>query len=203
MDERRNNIDRLCDEIREDNWILRTLGALLTGEDYLQYLKGDIDGQGIYYRDGLQGILDCYVERQEQRIAEIQLQNANSPRDCIKEANAVCSVVILQRMDRYDALKLIDERLKELFAAILEYGLSNGGGEAISALYNLTDLKAVLQKITDDVWNEKFLSNESVRQKAAACLDKEGAYMRITPGGTAPEIQEPDPPPDQCFGCPG
>jgi hypothetical protein len=191
MDKRQERISCLCDQVREDNWTLRTLGVLLTGEEYLEFLRGDIDGHGWEYRRGLRETLNLCIENQEQRIAEIELENAGLGY-YIEQANAVCADIILGKAGRHTALEIIDQRLKGLFAAISEYGLptGNGGGQGVAARWDLVDLKAVIKKATDQEWREKYLSDEVLQEKAIAYLNKQGPPVRIVEKGTAVETQE-------------
>lgn len=184
MDERRKRIRGLCDDMHNDQVVLEALGEILTSLD---------EDTFPYCQSGLGKILQLYVQQQEQRVADIELQNANSPENYLRRANDAAATVIHHRMDKHSALELVESHLKRLFAAISECGLPNEGEDAFFALRNLIGLKETLRKMSAVMWNKHFLRNDDMRQKAVDCLNR-GSVMRIEPSKTAAKTQEANSP---------
>jgi len=184
MNERQRNIRELCDDMHNDQGVLEALGEILTSLD---------EDTFPYCQSGLRKILQLYVEQQEQRFADIELQNANSPEKYLRWANDAAATVIHHRMGKHSALEQVERRLKGLFAAISEYGLPNEGEDAFFALRNLIGLKETLRKMSADMWNKHFLCNDDMRQKAVDCLNR-GGVLRIERSKTEAETQEANSP---------
>ncbi len=79
-----NDILNLCESITHQNWALKSFGALLESADMEKYFcSHEKKGK---YKNGLNQIVELYIDRQEGELKEIRKKSVDSPELIIMDA---------------------------------------------------------------------------------------------------------------------
>lgn len=127
------------DEMASHNWALRAFGALLESADLGRKFGNEwTDAED--FRHGLNMIVEMYIEKQEQKINELDLKFRNSPEHILKDALRTYENIRQGLLGCTDyALEQVKSSLKKVNLVISELGTEDYP-QALKIRDNLTHL---------------------------------------------------------------
>jgi len=135
--------------IIEDNWALRAFAVLLEDSTF-DHFSNASNGNSERYKYGLRRMVECYLDHQERKINEIQLNASGNPDEFINQIKLICARLNSgSYKDVMEKTELIKNGLNKANMLITEFGVKYKNIEQLrDNLLNIRDNEAIKMKMS-------------------------------------------------------